>query len=219
MKTNPKQKPKVHICIIGDSKCGKTSLIKCFLYSTFTKPHFNTIINTIRVELTIEDIPFDVIITEMGDYRNSNEQSSKDFFKSMGIAFICYKLADGADDNFNEETIKKHLIYIYNSRGGKDFIAYIVGCQLDKKTEGVLNRNAVLKDGDNKLSDLGQRMQTFSSNNKISGCYLTSSLLNFNIQELFNDAIVSFAHRQLQQLKSNPSDIDDNDIYEHCFIV
>lgn len=219
MKTNPQQKPKVHICIIGESKSGKTSLIKCFLHSTFTKPHINTLINSIRVELTIDEIPLDLIITEMGDYRNSNKQSSKVFFESMDIVFICHRLADGDDDTFNEEAIKKHLNFISNSRGGKEFISYVVGCQLDKKGEEILNKKAFMKDSNCKVSDLGQRIQTFSLNNKIRAYYMTSSLLNYNIQELFKDAIVAYANLKLEQMKLKNSDIDDSDIYKSCLIV
>ena len=75
-----------------------------------------------------------------------------------------------------------------------------------------------------RLTNYGQRVKTFINTNPIKKFYLTSSLLNYNIHELFEDAILSFGYKEYQKMKSNDqsntrrSHSNEDDFYENCYI-
>ena len=161
---------RVHIGVLGEDKCGKTSLIQTFLTKNFQK-----------------------------------EIKENDEF-------------------FNEETIKKFILYISNVHNLNDFLIYSVGCKLDKKSKEIKNKTAYIIDNDGKFTTYGQRVKTLVETNNIKKFFATSALLNYNINELFEDAIISVAFREFKKSKYKEkennkynSEIYD-EFYDRCFI-
>ena len=188
---------KIHIGIIGPPKCGKTSLLKSFIYKTFN-PTVNedTILNIHKLVITIDFKPIELIITEIAiNKETTNEKISRELTKSMDVIFLCHEMKE-KDTDFNEEDIKKMIAYINNITNKKNIILYLVGCKLDQKFKSLGNDSASIyeKTAPYKLTTYGQRIKTFVDGNNIKKFFETSALLNFNISDLFEHAIISAAY-------------------------
>ena len=212
---------RIHIGIIGPSKCGKSSLLKAFIFKTFNPSlKEDTYLNIHKLILTIDMKPIEVIITELAINKDiTNEKIAAQLTKSMDVIFLCHEMKE-KDTSFNEEDTKKMIAYINNITNKKNILLYLVGCKLDQKFESLGNDTANIyeKISPYKLTTYGQRIKTFVDGNKIKKFFETSALLNFNISELFEHAIMSATyakykifHEQKKNLSSNENkSIDDN---------
>ena len=194
---------KIHIGIIGPSKCGKTSLLKAYIYKTFN-PTMNedTILNIHKLVITIDFKPIELIITEIAiNKETTNEKIAREITKSMDVIFLCHEMKE-KDTDFNEEDIKKMIAYINNITNKKNIILYLVGCKLDQKFESLGNDTANIyeKNAPYKLTTYGQRIKTFADGNKIKKFFETSALLNFNVTELFEHAILSATYASYRSM-------------------
>ena len=214
---------KIHIGVTGDDKCGKTSLINTFISKSFNDPKQSTIICTQRITLTIENTPVECIISELNIAQNQNDQVVKNYIKNIDVFFLCHEVTEN-DEKFNEEIIKRYISFISNIKDNKEYIIYVVGCKLDQKISELKAKSAFIMDQSMRLTNYGQRVKTFINTNPIKKFYLTSSLLNYNIHELFEDAILSFGYKEYQKMKSNDqsntrrSHSNEDDFYENCYI-
>ena len=217
---------RVHIGVLGEDKCGKTSLIQTFLTKNFQKEiKENTILQTYKVTITIENKPIELIITEINIYQKQEHKIIKDLVAKMDCFFICHEIKEN-DEFFNEETIKKFILYISNVHNLNDFLIYSVGCKLDKKSKEIKNKTAYIIDNEGKFTAYGQRVKTFVETHNIKKFFATSALLNYNINELFEDAITSIAFREFKKSKikdiehSSSNNINElyEEFYNRCFI-
>ena len=185
---------KIHIGILGPKKCGKSSLLKSFIYKTYNPSlKEDTILNIQKLIISIENRPIEVIITEIDIRSNTtNEKIAKELINSMDAIFLCHEMNE-KDITFNEEDNNKVIAYINNITNKKNIILYLVGCKLDQKFKSLGNNTANVyeKKTPYKLTNYGQRIKTFVDGKKIKKFFATSALLNFNITELFEHAIVS----------------------------
>ena len=212
---------RIHIGIIGPPKCGKTSLLKAFIFKTFNPSlKEDTIINIHKLILTIDMKPIEVVITEMAlNKSTTNETIAGQLTKSMDVIFLCHEMKE-RDISFNEEDTKKMIAYINNITNKKDILIYIVGCKLDQKFQSLGNDTANIyeKISPYKLTRYGQRIKTFVDGNKIKKFFETSALLNFNISELFEHAIVSATYtkyKSFHEQKKNQSTKENMNIDDH----
>ena len=209
---------RIHIGIIGPPKCGKTSLLKAFIFKSFNQSlKEDTILNIHKLILTLDYKPIEVIITEMALNKNTtNETMAAQLTKSMDVIFLCHEMKE-RDISFNEENTKKMIAYINNITNKKDIIIYIVGCKLDQKFQSLGNDTANIyeKKSPYKLTSYGQRIKTFVDGNKIKKFFETSALLNFNISELFEHAIISATYtkyKSFHEQKKNASSKENANI-------
>ena len=209
---------RIHIGIIGPSKCGKSSLLKAFIFKTFN-PSFkeDSFLNIHKLILTIDMKPIEVIITEIAiNKETTNEKIAGQLTNTMDVIFLCHEMTE-KDTSFNEEDIKKMIAYINNITNKKSILLYLVGCKLDQKFESLGNdtTNIYEKIPPYKLTTYGQRIKTFVDGNKIKKFFATSALLNFNISELFEHAIISAAYikyKIFHELKKNSNENDNKNI-------
>ena len=194
---------RVHIGVLGEDKCGKTSLIQTFLTKNFQSDmKENTILQTTKVTILIENKPIELIITEINIFQKQEHKIIKDLVTKIDCFFICHEIKEN-DEYFNEETIKKFILYISNVHNLNDFLIYSVGCKLDKKSKEIKNKTAYVIDNEGKFTTYGQRVKTLVETNNLKKFYATSALLNYNINELFEDAILSVAFREFRKSKIN----------------
>ena len=199
---------RLHIGVLGNDKCGKTSLINTFLTKSFKFDlKENTILNTNRVSLTFDNKPIDLIISEINIQNKQNHQLFKDFIRNIDCFFLCHEIKEN-DESFNEESIKKYISYINSLRDEKNFYIYIVGCKLDNKLKELKNKTAYIIDNEGKFTLYGQRIKTFVETNQIKKFFITSALLNYNIDELFKDAFITVGLRELKKLKNKEEDME-----------
>ena len=78
----------------------------------------------------------------------------------------------------------------------------MVGCKLDQKFESLGNdiANIYEKNDPYKLTAYGHRIKTFVDGNKIKKFFETSALLNFNVSDLFEHAIISVTYANYRSL-------------------
>ncbi len=112
------------------------------------------------------------------------------------------------NESFNEESIKKYISYINSLRDEKNFFIYMVGCKLDNKLKELKNKTAYIIDNEGKFTLYGQRIKTFVETNQIKKFFITSALLNYNIDELFKDALITVGLRKLKKMKNKEEDME-----------
>ena len=125
-----------------------------------------------------------------------------------------------------ENMIRRYISYISSLKETREYLIYVVGCKLDLKVTELKLKTAYIIDNNQRFTSYGQRIKTFVETNPVKKFYLTSSLLNYNIKELFEDAIISFGYKEYQKIKSKDNEpsntrrtnFDEEDFYENCNI-
>ena len=175
----------IRISIFGESKSGKTSLINCYLKKSFSIKNEDTILNIHSKKILINNKNINLIISEISS--NQNDFSLlKQITNESHIIFLTYNL----EEKLNENILNDLLLKINNLN--KFLPIFIVGCKLDLIKEDFIEKCKIYDDYD-ELSFFGENVKEFIKNKRnnfnIEGFYITSAMLNINIEKLFNDAI------------------------------
>ena len=199
-------KLRLNIAIIGKRKCGKSALIKSYLEKSFENFNKDTTLDIFGKKILIYGHEVNLVINEVSQDK-SNFQLAKEILGASHIVFICYSLEDDFQ-KMNEDVIEGSLSLIETL--GKKIPIFIVGCKFDLIKEENIDTKKIINDGELTLS--GKNVHDYINNrrenleNNFCGFYITSSLLNLNIQELFNDAIRTVA---MPYVKIYEKKIDD----------
>ena len=190
---NSANRLRLNITIIGKRKCGKSALIKSYLTKSFDKDNKDTTLDIFGKKILISGKEVSLVISEVSQ-DNSNFQLAKEILGPSHIVFICYSLEDDFQ-KLNEDVIEGSINLIETI--DKNIPIFIVGCKFDLIKEEYIDVKKILNEND--LTPSGKNVQDYINNrrenfgNNFCGFYITSSLLNLNIQELFNDAIKTVA--------------------------
>ena len=190
---NSANRLRLNITIIGKRKCGKSALIKSYLTKSFDKDNKDTTLDIFGKKILISGKEVSLVISEVSQ-DNSNFQLAKEILGPSHIVFICYSLEDDFQ-KLNEDVIEGSINLIETI--DKNIPIFIVGCKFDLIKEEnidikkILNEDELTPSGKNVQDYINNRRENFGNN--FCGFYITSSLLNLNIQELFNDAIKTVA--------------------------
>ena len=182
-------KLRLNIAIIGKRKCGKSALIKSYLEKSFENFNKDTTLDIFGKKILIYGHEVNLVISEVSQDK-SNFQLAKEILGASNIVFICYSLEDDFQ-KMNEDVIEGSLSLIETLN--KKIPIFIVGCKFDLIKEENIDTKKIINDDELTLS--GKNVHDYINNrrenleNNFCGFYITSSLLNLNIQELFNDAI------------------------------
>ena len=186
-------KLRLNIAIIGKRKCGKSALIKSYLEKSFENFNKDTTLDIFGKKILIYGHEVNLAISEVSQDK-SNFQLAKEILGASHIVFICYSLEDDFQ-KMNEDVIEGSLSLIETLN--KKIPIFIVGCKFDLIKEENIDTKKIINDDELTLS--GKNVHDYINNrrenleNNFCGFYITSSLLNLNIQELFNDAIRTVA--------------------------
>ena len=183
----------IHITIIGKKKCGKSALIKTYLKKTFNHEKEDTTLDMFAKKILVMGHEVFLVISEVSQDK-VDYQISKEIISVAHIVFICFSLEDDLE-KMNEEIIEESfgVIQILD----KDIPIFLVGCKFDLiKEENIdniklINDNVLTMNGKNIKEYINSKRESLKNN--FCGYYITSSLLNLNIQELFNDAVRTVA--------------------------
>ena len=190
---NSANRLRLNITIIGKRKCGKSALIKSYLTKSFDNDNKDTTLDIFGKKILILGQEVSLVISEVSQ-DNSNFQLAKEILGPSHIVFICYSLEDDFQ-KLNEDVIEGSINLIETI--DKNIPIFIVGCKFDLIKEEYIDVKKILNEND--LTPSGKNVQDYINNrrenfgNNFCGFYITSSLLNLNIQELFNDAIKTVA--------------------------
>lgn len=215
---NSANRLRINITIIGKRKCGKSALIKSYLTKSFDKDNKDTTLDIFGKKILISGKEVSLVISEVSQ-DNSNFQLAKEILGPSHIVFICYSLEDDFQ-KLNEDVIEGSINLIETI--DKNIPIFIVGCKFDLIKEEYIDVKKILNEND--LTPSGKNVQDYINNrrenfgNNFCGFYITSSLLNLNIQELFNDAIKTVAipyikryQKKLEMLRmENETQNDEN---------
>lgn len=183
----------INITIIGKKKCGKSALIKCYLKKSFESEKEDTTLDIFAKKILLLGHEVSLVISEVSQDK-TDFQLSKKIIQMSHIVFICFSLEDDIE-KMNEDLIEGSIGLIQTIK--KDVPIFIVGCKFDLIKEENIDIKKIIND--NELTMSGKNVQDYINNkretleNNFCGFYITSSLLNLNIQELFNDAIKTVA--------------------------
>ena len=197
---NLKNNLSIRISITGESKSGKTSLINCYLKKSFFTKNEDTILNIHSKKILINNKKINLIISEIS---NQTDFSLFSQIKSH-IIFLTFNLEE-------KLTILNDL---FSKIDFKNLPIFIVGCKLDLIKE--IEKIKIYDDYD-ELSFFGENVQEFIKNKRkkfnIEGFYITSAMLNINIDKLFNDAIKTVCFPFVLEFydKKNNNENNEND--------
>ena len=183
----------IHITVIGKKKCGKSSLIKSYLKKSFESEKQDTTLDIFGKKILVLGHEVCLVISEVSQDK-ADFQLSKEIIGVSHIVFICYSLEDDIE-KMNEEIIEGSISLIQTI--SNEIPLFIVGCKFDLiKEENIDNLKII---NNNLLTSNGKIIKEYinskreSLNKSFCGYYITSSMLNLNIEELFNDAIRTVA--------------------------
>ena len=203
---NLKNNLSIRISIIGESKSGKTSLINCYLKKSFFTKNEDTILNIHSKKILINNKKINLIISEISS--NQTDFSLLKQIKSH-IIFLTFNLEE-------KLTILNDLFSKIDFLN-KNLPIFIVGCKLDLIKEDFIEKIKIYDDYD-ELSFFGENVQEFIKNKRknfnIEGFYITSAMLNINIDKLFNDAIKTVCFPfvlEFYDRKNNNNENNEND--------
>ena len=186
-------KLRINITIIGKRKCGKSALIESYLDKSFENLNKDTTLDIFGKKILIYNHEVNLVISEVSQDK-SNFQLAKEVIGASHIVFICYSLEDDFQ-KMNEDVIEGSISLIETI--DKRIPIFIVGCKFDLikeeniETKKIINEDELTLSGKNVHDYINNRRENLENN--FCGFYITSSLLNLNIQELFNDAIRTVA--------------------------
>ena len=186
-------KLRINITIIGKRKCGKSALIKSYLDKSFENLNKDTTLDIFGKKILIYNHEVNLVISEVSQDK-SNFQLAKEVIGASHIVFICYSLEDDFQ-KMNEDVIEGSISLIETI--DKRIPIFIVGCKFDLikeeniETKKIINEDELTLSGKNVHDYINNRRENLENN--FCGFYITSSLLNLNIKELFNDAIRTVA--------------------------
>ena len=199
-------KLRINITIIGKKKCGKSALIKSYLEKSFENLNKDTTLDIFGKKILIYNHEVNLVISEVSQDK-TNFQLAKEVIGASHIVFICYSLEDDFQ-KMNEDVIEGSISLIETIN--KKIPIFIVGCKFDLikeeniETKKIINEDELTLSGKNVHDYINNRRENLENN--FCGFYITSSLLNLNIQELFNDAIRTVA---MPYVKIYEKKIDD----------
>lgn len=124
-----------------------------------------------------------------------------EYFKKSQIFLICHSL----ENEINESKLKFITNHITTISGSAN--VYMIGCKYDLKVMADFqlgNKITTLKFPNENLASYGQKIKKIINSPPANkGYYLTSSLLNFNIRETFNEIIFDYIYENLQNTENN----------------
>lgn len=183
----------VNIVILGDPKSGKTSLIECFLNNKIEDKNTDTILNIYQTKFYAKNYNFTINFFEISGYYERDKDLVIDYIKYSNIILLCHSF----EQDFSEENFTFWLEQIEKKAElGRGYV-YLIGCKYDLKVmmdyqKGVNITTLMFQNGN--LASFGERVKTFINNNLIKEYFLVSSLLNFNIKEMFHSVIKDYIY-------------------------
>jgi small GTP-binding protein len=208
--TKSNQKLTINIAVLGDPKSGKSSLIEAFLFGQITERFKDTVINIYQSNITEKKLKIDLNYFEISGNYERDKDAVGDYLRMADVVIICTSF----EEDFKEENITHWLETVEaNSINSKSI--YLVNTKYDIKVMMDYQKGAnttTLMFANGNLHTFGERIKTFINTNSIKEYYITSSLLNFNVKELFHSIIKDFVYESL----CNSAKLDFKD--QNCVI-
>lgn len=219
------EEPAIRIGILGDERSGKSSLIQCFLKQKIENSKDKYMIYLRTKRYIINNTEVNIIIEELNI--NKKKYLLQPFINKCDIIFLCYAL-DEDEGDFNPKKIDKLFMNIKSFMEDDQKQIYIVGTKLDLVTELIQKKCYVYFDGED-LTSFGCKVKMYVQeknaykNNcfKVKKYYMTSSLLNINVDSLFLDAMSECYYEYELKLKDENfnNNIDSQTRKKKCIII
>ena len=205
------QKVLINIAVLGDPKCGKTSLIECFLFGSVSERYKDTVLNIYQSNVTEKKFKIDMNFFDISGYYERDRDVVIDYIRMADIILICSSF----EQEFNEENINYWMDIVEKNAYRMSGI-YLVSTKYDVRVmidyqKGANITTLIFPNGN--LHAYGERIKTYINNNSIKEYYMVSALLNINVKELFHSIIKDFVYDSL--MASNKEIYKDN---QNCTI-
>jgi len=196
--TKANQKLMINIAVLGDSKSGKSSLIEAFLFGQVTERFKDTVINIYQSNITEKKLKIDLNYFEISGNYERDKEVVLDYLRMADVIIIC----NSFEEDFKEENIS-HWLDIVETNSINPKSIYLVNTKYDIKVMMDYQKGAnttTLMFANGNLHTFGERIKTYINTNSIKEYYITSSLLNFNVKELFHSIIKDFVYESLSNM-------------------
>jgi small GTP-binding protein len=186
----------INIAVLGDQKCGKTSLIESFLSDRVQEKNIDTVLNIYQTKISEKHFNLNINFFDISGYYERDKEIIVDYLKHANIIILCHSF----EQDFNEEKLPIWLEIIKKKSDiGKNYV-YLVGCKYDIRVmvdyqKGSNTTSIMFPNGN--LASFGERIKNFVNNHMIKEYFIVSSLLNFNVKELFHSAIKDFLYDKI----------------------
>ncbi len=185
----------INIAILGEPKCGKTSLINCYLYNTIEEGNCETVLNIQQKRVYIQNFEININFFDISSNFKRDKDLIIEYLKYSNIILLCHSL----ERDFSEENFAFWLEQIEQKAESGKTLVYIVGCKYDQKVmmdyQGGFNTTTLMFKNGN-LASFGERVKNFINSNMIKEYFLVSSLLNFNVKESLDSIIQDYIYEK-----------------------
>lgn len=200
------QKVLVNIAVLGDPKCGKTSLIESFLFGSVSERYKDTVLNIYHSNITEKKFKIDMNFFDISGYFDRDKDLVIDYIRIADIVIICTSF----EQDFNEENINYWMDIVEKNAYRMSGI-YLVSTKYDVKVMMDYQKGTIittLKFPNGNLHAFGERIKTYINNNSIKEYYIVSALLDINVREFFYTIIKDHVYDSL--MASNKDIYKDN---------
>jgi small GTP-binding protein len=186
----------INIAVLGDQKSGKTSLIESFLSDKIQEKKVDTVLNIFHTNIFEKQFNLNINFFDISGYYERDKDIILDYLKHSNIVIVCHSF----ENDFSEEKINFWLEIIKKRcENAKNYI-YLVGCKYDIQVmvdyqKGSNSTSIMFPNGN--LASFGERIKNLINFHMIREYFIVSSLLKFNVKELFHSAIKDFLYDKI----------------------
>jgi len=203
----------INIAVMGDSRCGKSSLIECYLNEKIVEENIETILNIHETKFNLKNLDLTVNIFEISGNFDRDKDLVIDYIKYSHIFLLCYSF----ENDFVEDKFFFWLDLIEKLSENSGNYVYLVGLKYDMRImidyQKGLNITTLMFENEN-LTSFGERIKNFINSNIIKEYFMVSALLNFNVKEMFSSVLKDNIYDRIYEL-SKKEDLIEN---KNCII-
>jgi small GTP-binding protein len=199
----------INIAVLGDSKCGKSSLIDCYLHNKIEEGNIETVLNIQQKVISIKNFEINLNFFDISGNFKRDKDLIVEYLKISNIILLCHSF----DKEFNEDNFVFWLEQIEQWAVEAKTVVYIIGCKYDRKIMmdyqgGFSITTLMFKNGN--LASFGERVKNFINTNHIREYFLVSALLNINVKETFESILQDYIYEKYLDKFKNENTKDSN---------
>lgn len=185
-----RQTERYKLCVVGDSECGKTSLLNALVRSDFEAEE-SCIFGECVADITTEESRIEVMLWEISGLENF-DSIRREMYRDSDVILICFDIGHPPS---LKSVVDKWVPEISNACPGVPYL--LIGCKNDLRSDAALQLYLTVPGQEPEESDSISRLQAISMAQSIAArdyvecCAKT----RWNVKEVFKSAAVAILHK------------------------
>lgn len=185
-----RQTERYKLCVVGDSECGKTSLLNALVRSDFEAEE-SCIFGECVTDITTEESRIEVMLWEISGLENF-DSIRREMYRDSDVILICFDIGHPPS---LKSVVDKWVPEISNACPGVPYL--LIGCKNDLRSDAALQLYLTVPGQEPEESDSISRLQAISMAQSIAArdyvecCAKT----RWNVKEVFKSAAVAILHK------------------------